>query len=139
MLPDLTPTEWISIFSFSLSLAALALRFFIDQPSAKAQLLTAVLILAVLSVGITAIYSVRRATEVSKLANQLVSVLGNQEKTADQIVVDLNYPDMKLFASALSLLQVERRADSRIEQLPLSKERQVPVRLWRALASDGPR
>lgn len=136
MLPDLSPTEWLSVASFSLGLGALVLRFFVKDPSAKAHLSTAVLLLAVISVGINAIQSGRRANDVQRLGERIVLVLGNQEKTADQVVIELNYPDMKVFTSALVLLENEARIESRVVDATLTKEQKVPVRVWRALASN---
>ena len=139
MLPDFSPTEWFSAASLSLSLSALLLGIFVENPTAKQRLLAACSMLAILSAGVAVLQSARSAAEIGDMAEQVVVALGNQEKTSEQLLVELGGPDRKTFALALDLLRKRQRIDSRIEQVQISKERTTAIRLWRALAADGPK
>ena len=135
MLPGLSLIEWISVASFSLSLAALLTRFITrgDKVSAKAHLLTAVVVLAIASGALATVNSLQRAANVDALAERIYIAIGNQEKTTDQLLIELGPLEDKSFSAALALLQVRHRVENRVEQAALYKDRQVSVRLWRAV------
>ena len=132
MLPDLTPVEWLSIASFSLALGGFVLRFFVSNPSAKAHLAAAALLLAVVALGINVLDSARRAHEVKQLSGRIIEILGDGEKTLDQVLIELNSPDLKTLAKAFALLDSEDRLDNRLEEVHLTRQQTVQVRLWRA-------
>lgn len=131
MIPDLSPTEWVSIASFSLGLGALVARFFTKHPSAKEHLTTAALIFVIASVAVTTSQSMLRARDATRLAERIVFSIGNQEKTTDQVQVELNFPDPKLFASAMAMLEREGKTVSRVIEVQLPTRQVAPLRLWR--------
>ena len=135
MFPGLSPIEWISIASFALSLAALLARFLTkrDKVTAKAHLLTTVVVLAIASGAIATMNWLSWAADVDALADRIYRAVGNQEKTTEQILLELGPVEGKSFATALALLQTRRHLESRVDQATLSKNRQVLVRIWRAL------
>lgn len=135
MFPDLSPIEWISVASFSLSMAALLARFLtrVDKVSAKSHLLTAVVVLAIVSGTLGTVNLLRRAANVDALAERIYIAIGNQEKTTDQLLMELSPIEDKSFAAAFVLLQKKHRIESRDEQATLYRDRQVSVRLWRAV------
>lgn len=138
MLPDLTSIEWLSVISFSVSLAALLTRFLTkkEKVSAKAHLLTAVAVFAIVSAGLATIYSLRRGAEVAALADSIYLAIGNQEKTTDQLMLEIGAKDDKNFTAALALLKSRRLLDSRLEQVSLYKDRMIWVRIWRAIPTE---
>ena len=135
MFPSLSATEWISVISFSLSLAALLARFLTKQGNvtAKLHLLTTVIVLAIVSGGVATVNSLSWAANVDALAERIYVVIGNQEKTTEQVLLELGPVEGKSFAAALALLQTRHRIESRVDQATLYKDRQVLVRLWRAV------
>ena len=135
MLSTLSPLEWISLASFSLSLAALLARFITssDKVSAKSHLLTTVVVLAIMSCTLAMVDSLQRAARIESLAERIYIAIGNQEKTTDQLLIELGPLEEKSFSAALALLQARHRLDNRVEQAFLYKDRQVFVRLWRAV------
>jgi len=135
MFPGLSPIEWISIASFALSLAALLARFLTkrDKVTAKSHLLTTVVVLAIVSGAIATVNWLSWAANVDALAERIYTAVGNQEKTTEQILLELGPVEGKSFATALALLQTRRRLESRVDQATLFKDRKVLVRLWRAL------
>jgi hypothetical protein len=136
MIPNLSPTEWLSIGSFSLGFGAVLARLFVNNPSVKAHLSTAVLILAIIAISINTIQSAKHAREVQQLSNRILSVLGNQEKTADQIVIDLNYQDFKAVTLALASLEDAGSVESRVVEAEVTTKFKVSVRLWRVQTSN---
>jgi hypothetical protein len=135
MFSGLSPIEWISVTSFSLSLAAMLARFITrdEKVSAKSHLLTAVVILAISSGALATINSLQKAADVDALAERIYIAIGNQEKTTDQILIELGPLEVKSFSAALALLQARHRIESSVEKASLYRNRQVFVRLWRAL------
>lgn len=135
MFPDLLPVEWVSVTSLSLSLAALLARFLTrkDNVSAKMHLLAAVVVLAIVSAALSVAFTLRRSAEASALAESIYIEIGNQEKTTDQLLVELEIHDYRNFAAAFELLKIRHRLASRIEQATFDNDRQVTVRLWRAI------
>lgn len=135
MFSGLSLIEWISVASFSLSLAAMLARFITgdDKVSAKSHLLTAVVILAISSGAFATINSFQKAANVNALAERIYIAIGNQEKTTDQLLIELGPLESKSFSEALALLQARHRVESRVEQASLYRDRQVFVRLWRAV------
>lgn len=135
MFPDLSPIEWVSVTSLSLSMAALLARFLTkNNVSAKAHLLTAVAVLAIVSAGLSVASTFRRSAEVNALAESIYIAIGNQEKTTEQLLLELGARDDRSFAAAVDLLKTRHRLESRIEQATFNKDRQVTVRLWRAVS-----
>lgn len=134
MLPDLTSLEWLSIASFSLALGGLVLHFFVSKPSAKSHLAAAALTLAVVALGINVLQSARDTHEVKQLSGRIIEILGDGEKTFDQILIELNSPDLKTSAKAFALLDSEGKLDNRLEEVRLTRQQTVQVRLWRAKA-----
>ncbi len=135
MFPGLSPIEWISVASFSLSLAALLVRFITrcDKVSAKSHLLTAVVVLAIISGGLATVDSLQKAAKLDALAERIYIAIGNQEKTTDQLLLELGPLEDKSFSAAFALLQTRHRVESRVDQAALYRDRQVTVRLWRAV------
>lgn len=131
----LSPIEWVSVASFSLSLAALLVRFFTkrEKVSAKSHLLATFVIMTIISGILATANSLQKATNVHTLAERIYVTIGNQEKSTDQLIIELGSPEDKAFSSALALLQSQHRVESRLEQATLYKDREVAVRLWRAL------
>lgn len=137
MLPDLTALEWVSVTSLSLSLAALLARFFTkdDKVSARVHLLTAAVVLALLSAGLGAVYSIRRASEIAALSAEIYTALGNQQKTTDQLLVEIGPQKEVHFNAAIAHLRAEHRIESEVDQVAVRGGRLNAVRLWRALPS----
>jgi hypothetical protein len=135
MLPDLTPIEWLSIAGFSLALGTFVLSCINLTPSAKARLVAASLSFAIVALGINIVQSVGRAHEVRQLSGRIIEILGNGEKTLDQVQIDLNNPDLKMFVRAFALLDSEGRIDNRLVEVHLTRQQTVQVRLWRAKAN----
>ena len=135
MFRTLSPTEWISVISLSLGLAALLVRFLIgeERATAKLHLLITVIVLVAVSGTVAAANSLIWATTVNALTGRIYHVIGNQEKTTEQILLELGPVEAKSFAAALDLLQERHRVESRVAQATLSGDRQALVRLWRAL------
>lgn len=137
MLPDLTAIEWVSVISLSLSLAALVARFFTKDKnvSAKTHLLTAVVVLSVLSGVLGSIHSVTRASEMAALSSEIYSILGNQQKTTDQILVELGPQKETNFTAAIASMKKKRLIESEVDHLQIRGGRPNAIRLWRALAT----
>ena len=135
MFQNLSPIEWISVASFSLSLAALLARFITkdDKVSAKSHLLTTVAVLAILSCALATVNSLQRSASVAALAEDIYIAIGNQEKTTDQLLIELGTPENKIFSASLALLKAQHRIDSNVEDAVSDRHRQVKVRLWRAV------
>jgi hypothetical protein len=137
MLPDLTAMEWVSVTSLSLSLSALVARFLTkdEKISARAHLLSAVVVLALLSAALGSIYSFKRAAEIAALADEIYFVLGNQQKTTDQILVELGPQKEANFTAAIAALRSKHAIESEVEQIQIHSSRPNAVRVWRALAN----
>lgn len=137
MLPDLTAIEWVSVASFSLSLAALLARFFTrgDKVSARVHLLTAAVVLALLSASLGVVYSIRRASEIVALSGEIYAALGNQQKTVDQLVVELGPQKELNLNAAIAYLRAEHRIESEVDQVVIRGGHPNAVRLWRAILS----
>lgn len=137
MLPDLTAMEWVSVTSLSLSLSALAARFLTkdEKVSARAHLLSAVVTLSLLSAALGSIYSFKRAAETAALAEEIYFVLGNQQKTTDQILVELGLQKESNFTAAIAALRSKHIIESEVEQIQIHGGRPNAVRVWRALAN----
>jgi hypothetical protein len=135
MLPDLTAIEWISVSSLSLSLAALLARFIAkeDKVSARMHLLTAGVVLAMLSAGVATAASFRRASEIATISADIYLALGNQQKTTDQLVVELGPQKELSFNAALAQLKAHKRIEAEVDQVAIRGGRPNAVRLWRAL------
>ena len=125
----LRPTELVSIASFSLGLATLVLRFWIERPSAKQQSYIAAIVFFMLSGSILIFQEAQRANQVGAMRLQIVEILGNQEKTVDQLRSEMNTPDPVNFAEAFSQLQDQHFIDHRIEYLNVT-HLQNQVQLW---------
>lgn len=135
MIWDLSPIEWVSAASFSLGFAALLVRLATNRTnvSARSHLLATVVVLVFVSGALATANSLQKAANIAHLAERIYVAIGNQEKTTDQLIVELGPLEDKAFSAALALLQDRHRVDSRIEEANLYKDRQVYVRLWRAL------
>lgn len=135
MFPGLSPTEWVTVVSFSLSLAALIARFLTkqDKVTAKLYLLTTVVVLAIVSGAVATANSLIWAANVDAVAERIYIAIGNQEKTTEQVLLELGPVEAKSFAEALVLLQKRHLIESRVDQATLYRNRQVLVRLWRAV------
>lgn len=131
MLPDLSPGDWLTAAGFSLALGGLVLRLFIPKPSAKAHLAVAILLLVTIVLGIKVFYSARLAHEAKRMSSRIIETLGNAEKTLDQVQIEMNNPDRKIFARAITSLESEDRLDNRLENVHLTQQQTVQVRLWR--------
>jgi hypothetical protein len=131
MLPDLTPVEWLTVAGFCLALGGFLLRLFISDQSAKMHLAVAVLLLIVIVLGISMFYSARLAHETKEMSSRIIEILGNSEKTLDQVQIEMNNPDRKIFARAVALLDSEDRLDNCLEEVHLTRQQTVQVRLWR--------
>jgi hypothetical protein len=136
MLPDLTALEWVSVTSLSLSLGMLLARFFTkdDKVSARLHLLTAAVVLALLSASLGAVYSFRRASEIAALSAEIYTALGNQQKTTDQLLVELGPQKEVNLNAAIAHLKAVHRIESEVDQVAVRGGRPNAVRLWRALA-----
>ena len=136
MVPDLTAIEWVSVSSLSLSLAALLARFLtkVDKVSAKAHLLTAVAVLAILSAVVASAHSFKKASDIAALSAQIYAALGNQQKTTDQLIVELGLQKELNFSAALETLREKHAIESEVGQTPILG-RPNAVRVWRALAA----
>lgn len=135
MFSGLSPTEWISVISFSLSLATLLARFLTkrDKVTAKLHLLTTVLVLAIVSGAVATANSLIWAANVDAVAKRIYVAIGNQEKTTEQVLLELGPVEAKSFAAALASLQTRHLIESRVDTATLYKNQKVLVRLWRAI------
>jgi len=135
MFSGLSPTEWISVISFSLSLAALLARFLTKRHkvTAKLHLLTTVVVLAIVSGAVETVNSLIWAANVDAVAERIYVAIGNQEKTTEQVLLELGPVEAKSFAAALASLQTQHLIESRVDKAVLYRDQQVLVRLWRAV------
>jgi len=135
MFPGLSPMEWVSVASFSLSLGALLARSLTKSANAstRAHLLAAVVLLAVTSGAVGTANSLRRVARVEALADRIYVAIGNQEKTTDQLLIELGALEEKSFSAAMGLLEARNRIDSRVEEVPFHRGRPLFVRLWRGI------
>lgn len=135
MFPGLSPTEWVTVISFSLSLAALIARFLTkrDKGTAKLYLLTTVVVLAIVSGAVATANSLIWAASVDAVAERIYITIGNQERTTEQVLLELGPVEAKSFTEAFVLLQKRHLIESRVHQATLYRDRQVLVRLWRAV------
>ena len=106
-----------------------------EKVSARAHLLVAVVVLALVSAGVGTAYAVRRGTEVSRLSTNIYAALGNQQKTSDQLLIELGPQTEVLFNAAFAQLKSQKKIESEIEHVSVHGNQPNAVRLWRALAT----
>ena len=135
MFSELSPIEWITVISFSLSLATIIAELSIKKKKThvKSRLLVAFIIFAILAGTLATINALHKASNVDAMAEKIYVALGNQEKTIDQLLIELGPLDDQYFSSALAQLKSKNRIDSQVEKASLDNDRKVFVRLWRAL------
>lgn len=132
---DLAPTELLSVASFSLALAGLLVRFIVPTPTAREHLASAALVFMVLALGLTTFHSARRAHDITQLGERIVVTLGNSEKTFDQVLAEVGYPELRLLSAAFESLAASGRLETRLETVRLTQRQSVQVRLWRVVPS----
>jgi hypothetical protein len=130
---DLAPTELMALGSFSLVLGGLLLRLIVTTPSAKEHLTAAALVFTVLTLGLITFHSARRAEDVRQISERIVVVLGNSEKTFDQVLAEVRTPGLRRFSAAFEFLETKGRLDSRLEPVQLTPRQTIQVRLWRVV------
>jgi hypothetical protein len=130
MIPDFS-LALLSIGSFSLGLGTLVMRFFV-APSAKEYLVVAAVIFFVAASAIAIGDWNHRAREVTRLSTQIVAVIGNGEKTRDQVAAEVGETDSNLFSAAFDQLRVQGELDSRLATVSLTPQQTIVIRLWYA-------
>lgn len=107
----------LPIASFGLAVGALASKFSQKDKGAKAHLLTALLIFVVLGTGSTVFFNWLERTKTATLAEEVVTVIGNQKRTYDEILSDLKNPDRQALNAALDGLDEEKRIGSQVPSI----------------------
>lgn len=104
---------YLPIASFALAIGALVAKFTEKSVGARSQLITAILVFLILASGATGFLVWDEGARTRALANEIVDVIANQQRTYDEILAEIKNPDRASIASAMELLDAQQRVGSR--------------------------
>ena len=130
MLGSLSLELILSIASFALAIAGLAVRFFLPDRPAKHTLIAAVLIF-ILIISSASIFKIwEENKEIQRAAEDVVRIIGNEKRTLEDILADFRQPDYKIISDAIDLLIEEERVGSKVLTFSIDGQNKVRARLY---------
>lgn len=108
---------YLPIASFALAVGTLVARFAERSSGARPHLITALLVFLVLSLAATGVATFVERGRIHSLADEIISVIGNRQKTYDEILFETRSSRGASVAVAIELLERHRRIGSEITTL----------------------
>jgi hypothetical protein len=120
----------LPVASFAIAAGALAVRLFVPSGPAKQTLITAALIFLLLTSGLLWQQQREETRRIRVAADEIVTVIGNEKRTYDEILSGLRLPSYRIANAALDLLVGEKRVGSEAASIIDKSNNSFRIRLY---------
>jgi hypothetical protein len=122
--------SYLPLASVAIAAGGLAVRFFWPSGPAKQTLIAACFIFLLLMSGLLWQQQCVQQRQMRRVANEIVTVIGNDKRTYDDILFGLRRPNYALANAAIDLLVDEERIGSEGTIIVDKSDRAFQVRLY---------
>ena len=130
MTTGLTILSYLPVASFALAAGGLAVRFFAPSGPAKQTLIAAVFLFILVASGLLWQQDWEEKRQVQRAAIEIISIVGNEKRTYEEIVAGLRQPNYQVANRAIDLLIDENRLGSEEATIIDKTDRVFRVRLY---------
>ena len=121
----------LPIASFALAVGTLVSKYRQDRRGAKSHFLTALIIFLVLGTGATATTTWLEWSRLNSLSDEVVNIIGNEQKTYDEILAQVRRPERSSLYRALDHLESQERIGAEVRAIiNKADDRVSSVRLY---------
>lgn len=122
---------FLPIASFALAVGTLVARIKLQEKGARPHLVTALIVFAGVASLATVLVLYAERLRIARLADDVVTVIGNSRKTYDEILIEVKSPAGASLPVALDLLDKEQRIGSQVSTITSkADDKEYRVRIY---------